>query len=104
MVKKKTSKKSLAKKIISELEKRREQIKQFGVTKIGLFGSYLHGKQKRGSDIDLLVTLDDEGYKKYFDLWNYLDKSLKRKVDLVIEKDLYPRVRYVKKEAQYVRL
>jgi uncharacterized protein len=101
---KKTTKKSVAKKIISELERRREKIKQFGVTKIGLFGSYLHGKQKRSSDIDLLVTLNNEGVKRYIDFWIYLDGVFKKKVDLVIEKNLYPRIRYVKKEAQYVRL
>lgn len=96
--------KSLANKIISELEKRKDQLKEFGVTKIGLFGSYLHGKQKKNSDIDLLVTLGDEGYKKYIDLWIYLDDVFKKKVDLVIEKDLYDRLKYVTKEAIYVRL
>lgn len=93
-----------SKQIIITIEKRKDDLKKFGVKKIGLFGSYLHGKQKRGSDIDLLVTLNEEGYKKYFDLWTFLDKILKRKVDLVIEKNLYPRIKYVTKEAQYVRL
>ncbi len=98
------TKKSMAKRITSELEKRKEQIKQFGVTKIGLFGSYLHGKQKRGSDIDLLVTLNEEGTKRYIDFWIYLDGVFKKKVDLVIEKNLYPRIRYVKEEAIYAGL
>lgn len=93
-----------AKKIIAEIESRKQEIKKFGVKKIGLFGSYLHGKQKRGSDIDLLVTLNEEGYEKYIDLWLYLDKVFKRKVDLVIEKNLYPRIKYVINEAKYVRL
>ena len=93
-----------AKKIITDLENKREQLKDFGVKKIGLFGSYLHGKQKRGSDIDLLVTINEKGVKNYIDLWIYLDKLLKRKVDLVIEKNLYPRIRYVTREAKYVRL
>jgi predicted nucleotidyltransferase len=93
-----------AKEIIITIEKRKDDLKKFGVKKIGLFGSYLHGKQKRGSDIDLLVTLNEEGYKKYFDLWAFLDKVLKRKVDLVIEKNLYPRIKYVINEARYVRL
>ena len=96
--------KSLSKKIIAQLEERKNDLKKFGVTKIGLFGSYLHGKQKRGSDIDLLVTLDKDGYKTYIDLWTYLDKTFKKKVDLVIEKNLYERIKYVTKEAQYARL
>jgi predicted nucleotidyltransferase len=93
-----------SKQIIIAIEKRKYELKKFGVKKIGLFGSYLHGKQKRGSDIDLLVSLNKEGYKKYIDLWIYLDKVLKRKVDLVLAKNLYPRIRYVKKEAIYARL
>ena len=98
------SEKSLAKKIILKLEKRGEQLKKFGVTKIGLFGSYLYGKQKKNSDIDLLVTLDDEGYKTYIDLWIYLDKVFRKKVDLVIEKNLIERIKYVTTEAKYINI
>lgn len=50
----------------------------------GIFGSYLTGKEKRGSDIDVLVD-----FSKGADLLDlvglalFLEKRLKRKVDIV---------------------
>lgn len=91
-------------KILGAIEKRRDKLRARGVKKIGLFGSYLKGEQKRGSDIDLLVEFDDINARDYFGVWLYLENIFRRKVDLVIESDLKPAVKYVKKEAVYVRL
>jgi len=41
--------------IVSLLEQNRSRLKAFGVKKIGLFGSFVRGEQRPGSDIDLLV-------------------------------------------------
>jgi len=38
------------------------------------------------------------------DLLFLLERMFKRKIDLVIEKDLHPELNYVKKEAKYVKL
>lgn len=92
------------KKIMEEIEKGRDKLKTKGVKKIGLFGSYLKGTQKRGSDIDLLVTFDDVTSDNYFGTLFYLEKLFKRKIDLVIERSLHPCLRYIKKEAVYVRI
>ena len=90
--------------IIKKLEKEKNKLKERGVKKIGLFGSYAKGKQKDGSDIDILVTFDKIDFDNYMDLISFLEKVLKRKVDLVIEKNLVPELNYVKNEAEYVRL
>lgn len=90
--------------IISKIKKRRSDIKKHGVKKIGLFGSYLNGKQKSGSDIDILVELDKNTFDNYFGLWRLLEKLFNRKIDLVIEKNLKPELNYVKKEAVYVEI
>jgi uncharacterized protein len=95
---------SVADKIIGAIEKYRETLKSFGVVRIGLFGSCLKGEHRNDSDADLLVTLDEKGVANYFDLWLYLDKILERKVDLVIEKNLFRQIEYVKGEARYARL
>lgn len=66
---------------------------RFGIRQLGIFGSYARGQQKKGSDIDLLVT-----YKKtpgFFGLVraeNYLSELLGIKVDLVIDEDLHPAI------------
>ncbi|RKZ26399.1 nucleotidyltransferase, partial [bacterium] len=37
------------------LEKNRDKIKQYGVKKIGIFGSYVRNEQTNISDIDIIV-------------------------------------------------
>uniref|UniRef100_A0A7C3YGR6 Polymerase nucleotidyl transferase domain-containing protein n=1 Tax=Geoglobus ahangari TaxID=113653 RepID=A0A7C3YGR6_9EURY len=37
--------------ILRLIQQNRERIKGFGVKRIGLFGSYLRGEQKEGSDL-----------------------------------------------------
>ena len=91
-------------KIIKELEKRKEQLKKKNVRKIGLFGSYLKGTQVRGSDIDFLITFNKIDSNDYFDVWFYLRNIFQRKIDLVIDKSLRKEFDYVKQEAEYVIL
>ncbi len=98
------NKKLTSKTILEKLEREKEKLKEKGVKKIGLFGSYAKGKQKKGSDIDFLITFDNIDFDNYMDLISFLEKILKRKVDLVIEKNLVPELNYVKDEAEYVKL
>lgn len=93
-----------SKKIINIIKKERKKLKEKGVKKIGLFGSYKKGNQHKKSDIDLLVTFDKIDFDNYMDLISFLEKALKRKVDLVMEKNLVPELNYVKNEAEYVKL
>lgn len=93
------------KKIIVEIKKRRDTLRGKGVKKIGLFGSYLKGTQKRGSDIDFLVTLDKKNIgNNYFEVLFYLENLFKRKIDLIVDKTLRKELSYVKKEAAYVKI
>ena len=64
----------------------------------------MKGTQKRGSDIDFLVTFDKITSDNYFGLVFYLERLFRRKIDLIIEKDLKPAINYVKREAIYVRI
>lgn len=58
--------------------------KKYKVKEIGIFGSYLRGENKRGSDVDMLVEFDEvPDFFKFINLENYLKYILKRKVDLV---------------------
>lgn len=93
-----------SKKIIKKIEEKSKDIKKYNVKKIGLFGSYAKNKQHKKSDIDIIVNFDKETFDNYMDLLFLLERMFKRKIDLVIEKDLHPQLNYVKKEAKYVRL
>ena len=92
--------------IFSLLTQRRAELEKFGVSKIGLFGSYVRGEQKDDSDIDLLVDFEKE--KKTFDnfmnLCFYLDELFSgKKVEVVttggLSKYIGP---YILKEVEYV--
>jgi predicted nucleotidyltransferase len=56
---------------------------EFGVRKIGLFGSYAKGQPDENSDIDLLVEFDRPIGFRFFDLVDYLETVLGRKVDIL---------------------
>src|SRR3989344_2455038 len=98
-----TKEKLNSNKIIKKIEERSNKIKNFSVRKIALFGSYAKNRQKKKSDIDILVTFKKETFDNYVDLLLLLERIFKRKIDLVIEKNLRPEFSYVKKEARYAR-
>lgn len=67
--------------------------KRFKVKAIGVFGSYVRGEQKRGSDVDVLVEFEEPiGLFEFMDLEEYLSKLLGVKVDLVSKKALKPHI------------
>lgn len=56
------------------------------IAKVSLFGSYLHGKPKKNSDIDLLIEFKPNsavGYFKLAQIQRYFMEQLKKDVDLV---------------------
>jgi predicted nucleotidyltransferase len=62
---------------------------RFQVETIGIFGSYCHGRQKKRSDVDILVTFSEPNNIDLIDLvglQQFITRKLKTKVDLV-EKD-----------------
>lgn len=91
------------KQILRTLETNKSEIKGFGVNKIGLFGSYLKGRPRRSSDVDILVRFRKPTFDSYMGLKFMLERKLRRKVDLVSEDSLKPALRYVKEEAAYVK-
>lgn len=68
------------------------------VNKLYLFGSYARGDADENSDIDLVFSLHKDTRISYFGLAKYLvdlEKKLNRKVDLVEEELLYPRIKSI---------
>ena len=70
----------------------------------GIFGSYVKGEAKKGSDIDILVDFNEKA--DLFDLVAlslFLDRKLKRKVDIVPRESLRKEIREsVLREAVYI--
>lgn len=69
-------------------------LKQAGVTKSSLFGSYVRGDQTESSDIDILVELPKgKSLFDFVDLQLKLEEILDRKVDLVEYSTIKPRLK-----------
>jgi len=77
---------------------------QYGVQRLGLFGSYVREKQRKRSDIDILVTFKrDVDLFDFLDLREYLENKLRAKVDLVMESALKPAIgKRILSEVEYV--
>lgn len=90
-----------AEKIIRTIESHKDEIRNFGVKRIGIFGSYAKKSAHKRSDIDILVTFDRPTFDNYMDLKFLLEKLFGKRVDLVAEDSLKPALKYVKKEALY---
>jgi predicted nucleotidyltransferase len=77
---------------------------KFKVERIGLFGSYIRGQQKKESDLDILVEFSEPvGLFQFIELENFLMEELGVKVDLVMRKSLKNRIKErIIKEAIYV--
>jgi len=66
---------------------------KYGISEIGLFGSYLHGLEKPGSDVDILVDFSRTiSLLKFVALENEISALLEKKVDLVMKEGLKPRI------------
>jgi hypothetical protein len=65
----------------------------YGVQRLGLFGSYVKGRQGKKSDIDIFVTFSrDIDLFDFLDLREFLEGRLNAKVDLVMESALKPAI------------
>ena len=66
-------------------------LKEAGVTRFSLFGSYVRGEQKKDSDIDILIDFPrGKGLFEFAGLQFQLEDALKKKVDLVEYESLNP--------------
>jgi len=83
---------------------KKELYEKYGVTRIGLFGSYARDEVKEDSDIDLAVEIESKNkFRSFFGLKRHLEESFKKKVDLGIESTLKPIAKtYILKEIIYV--
>jgi uncharacterized protein len=76
------------------------------VREIGIFGSFVSGEQKRRSDVDILVGFEPRnipGLLKLIEMEMYLEKLLRKKVDMVIKSGIRPELKKgILKEVVYI--
>ena len=103
---KKTNDKTIYKDIIIKtIQNHKTNLLDFGVNRIGLFGSYVRDEQIPQSDIDILVDFfpEKENYDNYMALYDYLEKLFEKKIEIVTLNGLSPYIGpRILKEVTYV--
>lgn len=92
--------------IKARIRGRRAQLKALGIELIGLFGSYVRGEQREGSDIDLLIAFeaDKASFTRFMDACHLLDDLFAgNKVEVVTRDGLSPYIGpKILQEVEYV--
>lgn len=102
MNKTKARKEFTDKEIMSLLNNHKDLLKKYKVKRIGLFGSYVRGEQKKHSDIDFLVEFEEPNFDNFMDLAFSLEDLFRRKVELITNGNLSPYIQpYVEKEVRW---
>jgi len=82
--------------IISILSRYRERLQtEFGVRRIGVFGSYARGEQTQESDIDFIVDFADDLmdiFETKYQLRRFLSEIFNKQIDLANYKSIKPYV------------
>ena len=79
--------------VLKALEANRDAIRQFGVRRLGLFGSLARGDAGESSDLDFVVEFDRKSFDAYMDLKTFLERLFGCWVDLVLREAIKPRLR-----------
>jgi predicted nucleotidyltransferase len=93
--------------IYAELQRHKAILEQYGVSRIGLFGSFVRDEGTDKSDIDFLVDFEN-GKKTLSNLVNlgdFLENLFNKKVDIVTPQGLSPFIGpYILKEVEYAKV
>ena len=91
--------------ILSVVRTHKPQLTSFGVSRIGLFGSYVRNEQQMQSDIDFLVDFEPEKetFDNFMNLYNYLEELfVNEKIEIVTINGLSPYIRkHILNEVSY---
>ncbi|HLG02798.1 MAG TPA: nucleotidyltransferase family protein [Bacteroidia bacterium] len=83
----------------------KQEIHNYGVKQLGIFGSFVRDEVKQSSDIDFLVEFypDKKNFDNFMELAFFLQNLLGRKVEIVTPQSLSKYIGpYILKEVEYV--
>ena len=69
--------------ITSNIKKNEIEIRNFGVIRLGIFGSFAKGSNIENSDIDIYVEFKNKTFKNISGLWVFLEELYNKKIDLM---------------------
>ena len=78
--------------LLALVQDHQDQLKRFGVKRLGVFGSFVRSEQHDASDVDMLVEFEPgrKTFDNFVHLAFYLEELLGRKVDLLTPESLSP--------------
>ncbi len=91
--------------VVRLIKENYEEIKRFGVKRIGIFGSVVRGEAREDSDVDVLVEFEEgkKTFENFINLAFFLEELLGRKVDLLTSESVSPYIRpYIEEEVVFV--
>ena len=91
--------------VINLLQHHQEELNKFGVSRLGLFGSFLHNTAREDSDVDVLVVFDaaQKTFDNFMNLSFFLEDLFQRQVDLITIDSLSPYLgERILQEVEYV--
>ncbi len=94
-------------KLTHTLKQDKSELAQFGVARIGVFGSFARGSQTDVSDIDLLVEFqeDQKTFNNFMSVAYFLEDQFGRAVELVTPESLSPYMKErILEETDYVQV
>ena len=93
------------KELIERILANKEKIFSFGVTRIGIFGSFVRDEAKETSDVDFFaeITLEYKTLRNLSALYDFLEGLTGRKVEIVTPQSLNKFIgKYILQEVEYV--
>jgi predicted nucleotidyltransferase len=93
--------------VLNIIRNHQKEIRDLGVKRYGLFGSFVRGQTTEQSDIDILVEFEpgQKTFDNFMKLAFFLEELLGRKVDLVTAESLSPYIGpHILKEVEYASL
>lgn len=78
--------------VVKRLQEAEARIRELGVRRLALFGSFARDETRPDSDVDVLVEFEPgrKTYDAFLDLADLLEELLQRKVELVTTEALSP--------------
>jgi len=86
------------------LAKHQGELRQFGVMRWGVFGSFAHDRQTPRSDVDILVEFEPgkKSFDNFMHLAFFLEEQIGRRVELVTPESLSPHIGpHILREVEY---
>lgn len=93
--------------LLARVAEHQQQLRRFGVKRLGVFGSFVRNEQDETSDVDVLVEFEPgrKTFDNFMHLAFYLEDLLGRNVDLLTPESLNPHLGpQILREVEYVAL